>query len=110
MNLRRADLIAQGFEIDELVAPADLDEAWTVFKRERGIELWLEARRMNDLRRWEDDSVDGGELHPLETRSSSSPVAPSFLRTPGQPGEASLSYPIPRDERESNENLTLQPS
>jgi hypothetical protein len=28
-------------------------EAWTILKRERGIELWLEARRFADLRRWQ---------------------------------------------------------
>jgi hypothetical protein len=32
---------------------SNLVEAWAVLKRERGIELWLEGRRMGDQRRWE---------------------------------------------------------
>ena len=31
----------------------NLDDAWTFLMRERSIELWLEARRVTDLRRWE---------------------------------------------------------
>jgi hypothetical protein len=31
---------------------ANATEAWTALKRERGIELWLETRRLGDLWRW----------------------------------------------------------
>ncbi|MDZ7779193.1 MAG: RagB/SusD family nutrient uptake outer membrane protein [Gemmatimonadota bacterium] len=48
---------------------SSLEEAWTRFKRERGIELWLEARRLNDLRRW-DAAGTPGDLHPLEDPAS----------------------------------------
>ena len=31
---------------------ADAAAAWTALKAERGIELWLEARRLGDMKRW----------------------------------------------------------
>ena len=34
-------------------------EAWTALGRERGIELWLEGRRLGDLFRWKADKVPG---------------------------------------------------
>ena len=47
------------------LAPATMDEAWALLKRERGIEMWLEGRRMNDIRRW-DAAGTPGALDPLE--------------------------------------------
>ncbi len=32
---------------------ATADEAWEILVRERGLELWLEGRRLADLRRWQ---------------------------------------------------------
>ncbi len=51
------------------------DEAWTYLKRERGIELWLEARRLADLRRWKNENTPGA-LHPLEVTGGQLPLSP----------------------------------
>lgn len=50
--------------------PTDADSAWTLFRFERGIELWLEGRRMGDLRRWQ-EAGRPGQLQPLEDPSNS---------------------------------------
>lgn len=47
------------------VTASNLTEAWAALKRERGIELWLEGRRLGDLRRWEALSRPGA-LDPKE--------------------------------------------
>ncbi|MFQ6099181.1 MAG: RagB/SusD family nutrient uptake outer membrane protein [Armatimonadota bacterium] len=84
-------------------APADINEAWQALMRERGIELWLEGRRLSDLRRW-DAEGRSGLLDPLEAVGTGAfPWAPSHLRT------RSFCYPIPESERETNPNLPLTP-
>lgn len=47
-----------GDALDPWVA-SSLEEAWAFLKRERSIELWLEARRFGDLRRWEEQAAPG---------------------------------------------------
>ena len=67
------------------LAAADLEDAWTHLKRERGIELWLEGRRMGDLRRWITDATPGA----MEDVSD----------------RVRLCIPIPEGERRTNENI-----
>ncbi len=93
VNVRRAALNVP------LWTPADLNEAWADFKRERGIELWLEGRRMGDLYRWKADGTPGA-LDQLEQAGA----AASYLDA-----KQNLCYPIPKGEREANPNIPVQP-
>lgn len=79
--------------------PADAQEGWTMFKRERGVELWLEGRRMGDLYRWAADGTPGA-LHPMEIAGNPA----SYLDA-----DQTLCYPISKSERESNPNLSNSP-
>jgi starch-binding outer membrane protein, SusD/RagB family len=89
MNRRRVQL-----GIDPWVATS-ANEAWTHFKRERGIELWLEARRLGDLRRWKEEGTPGN-LHPLEVQGGIIPLSPN----------RSYCAPIPQAERRTNANIS----
>lgn len=71
-------------------------EAWTRLKRERGIELWLEGRRLGDLRRWAAEDAPG-QLDQLEMPGAASNLDPN----------RALCFPIPRSERETNPNIPL---
>lgn len=82
-----------------------LDEAWTVLKRERGIETWLEARRMGDQRRWE-GTPGSYELPNFEARSTLFTQFPRGREaTDGVPQPRLLCYNISNDERNSNPNI-----
>ena len=76
-------------------AAADAAAAWTFLKRERNIELWLEARRMGDLRRWKQNSTPGALDWPDFE-------AISELFQQNQPSDC---FPIPDTERDTNPNL-----
>ncbi len=76
------------------VSAANINEAWGLLKRERGIELWLEGRRLGDIRRWEKANTPG-ELDPLEVPGEASRLLPN----------RSLCYAIPKTEVESNPNI-----
>ena len=40
------------YTLAPLTAPADIKTAWTTFETEKGATVWLEARRLWDLQRW----------------------------------------------------------
>lgn len=72
-----------------------MEEAWRWLKAERRIELWLETRRLGDLRRWEESGTPGA-LHPLEDASNPD----TFLE-----GDRDLCFPIPDSEINTNPNV-----
>ena len=75
------------------VATTDATEAWRLLKRERGIELWLEGRRMGDLRRWKAANTPGA-LDPLEQPGAASHLA-----------QQDLCFPVSVSERTTNPNF-----
>ena len=81
MNVRRTAL-----SLPPVVANSVAD-GWTALRRERGIELWLEGRRLGDLRRWTALNRPG-VLDPKE-------------ELPGR----SLCFVTPLSEKETNPNF-----
>ena len=81
-------------------------DAWRLLKRERGIELWLEARRMGDRRRWVQDNRPGA-LHALELPDATYPGTTSHLNPAlHNPAVAStFCFPVSRSERNTNPNI-----
>jgi starch-binding outer membrane protein, SusD/RagB family len=57
----------------EAWAATNIEEAWSRLKRERGIELWLEGRRLPDLRRWLGEGTPG-EAPDMTGRSLCFPI------------------------------------
>src|SRR5690606_35590625 len=90
LNSLRAGLRSDhdGAPLALLPAPSGAEEAWTLLKRERGIELWLEGRRLADLRRWVAEGTPG-EMEDVSDR----------IR---------LCFPIAQSEIDTNPNVELQ--
>ena len=80
------------------VTAANATEAWSALKKERAIELWLEGRRMGDLRRWIADGTPGDNL-----QEDWSAISPIFLPA----SQRDLCYDIPEAEREQNPNVPV---
>lgn len=88
INAVRTSVVSNktGQALEPLTATT-LADGWTALKRERGIELWLEGRRLGDERRW----VDAGTPGAMEDLSD----------------RVRLCFPIALSERQSNPNVGL---
>ena len=88
------------------LAPRDamsLEGAWTYLKRERAIELFLEARTLGDQRRWAENNTPGDiELPDFESISYIFTDNPRGTIINGQPR---LCFDVPDSERERNDNV-----
>lgn len=84
---------------------ADLDEAWAVLMKERGIELWLEGRRLPDLRRWA--VTPGKDKVPFQVVRQPAPTVDYTQDEPVSVYDVSneLCFEVSRDEIVSNPNI-----
>ena len=81
-------------------SPADMAAAWTYYKREHAIEMWLEGRRLPAMRRWNDAGDPETHLQPLEQIGDGSTSTGAHLST------RSFCFPIPESEIDTNPNIS----
>ena len=82
-------------------APSTMDEAWTYFKREHAIEMWLEGRRLPALRRWADAGDPESHLQPLEQVGDGDVSTTSHLQS------RSFCFPVSEGEKQTNPNIDI---
>lgn len=75
MNQLRADVL-----LPAETTTTDV-ETWNMLRRERGAELWLEARTLGDVFRWERDKVPGTHYQSLTGRDRCFPIGQSEIDT-----------------------------
>jgi len=83
-------------------AAADEDEAWALLMRERGTELWMEGRRVGDLRRWAHapGSVPFSVVRQASSGGAEADERRNVLDVPG-----GMCLPVSRLERMTNPNF-----
>lgn len=91
------------------ITATDITDAWRLLKRERGIELWLEARRLGDRRRWAAaGSAAPGAFDPYELPGATYPGTTSHLDPAvHNPNVANtFCFPVSRSEKDTNPNIS----
>lgn len=100
MNLRRTNLGLPTYS-----AAISVDSGWTLLKLERGLELWLEARRLGDLRRWITNSVPGTAQDGLYRANITDFLHTSPIETMTAPPGRSQCFPVGQNESDTNPNI-----
>jgi hypothetical protein len=104
INSLRTTLISRTTNQPLAAWPAtNAEQAWVALKRERNIELWLEARRMGDIRRWEENRTPGAIDWPNfegVVRADGLNGGSLFRENP-----PSRCFPIPIEEIDTNPNF-----
>jgi len=99
MNIRRANLALPG------VTFTTPTEAWTALKTERALELWLEARRLGDIRRWLVNGTPGDLVDGTYRANRTDVLHATPIETMTSPAQRSQCFPVGRNERETNPNV-----
>jgi len=97
INVRRQALTPAQPDYD--AATMSLADGWTALKSERGLELWLEGRRLGDLRRW------AAANSPGTTFDGAYFLQAGVLTRTEDMSARDLCFPIGRAELETNPNL-----
>ncbi len=100
MNRRRANLSLPQYD-----RTVSLDSAWSLLKLERALELWLEVRRLGDLRRWIAGNTPGAYVDGTYRASHPGTLSPTPIETMTTPVARALCFPVGRNERETNPNV-----
>lgn len=115
-RLRASDLVTAMTHINAARTAAgaptiiaiDLTDGWRLLKRERGIELWLEARRVGDRRRWAAAGAAApGAFDPYEIPGAAYPGTTSHLDPAVHNATlpATFCFPVSRSEKDTNPNI-----
>ncbi|HEU5207942.1 MAG TPA: RagB/SusD family nutrient uptake outer membrane protein [Longimicrobiales bacterium] len=106
-EVRQYHNATDGYSLPDLTA-ATIEEAWEILMRERGIELWLQGKRLPDVRRW---MVSPGyvpfEVVRAEARGQPASADPwvNVLDAQVITERGDLCLPVSKDEIDANPNF-----